>query len=231
MRATEITTEAPIPPDWDAEQVQIGKGTSFKSRIDYAKSQARRLGTGSSRVAFVIPFEGRDTVLKVAKNRKGLAQNNEEVSILNDWYLSRLPIVIPLIDFDGDSGEDVSWLHTEMAQPVKNETQLKQWFGTRLAMLIKYSGALIGRHDRTIYKTAYDQEEAIKRFMVQDGATEEQIDRMTECAEHIAELVGNTSLDSADFAWYKNWGWYQGRPVIIDLGYAGSAIPLYRGQR
>jgi len=36
---------------------------------------AKRLGGGSSRVAFLIDYQGRKTILKVAKNNKGLAQS------------------------------------------------------------------------------------------------------------------------------------------------------------
>ena len=73
MRAKEFTLEAPLPPDWDKEQLNLRQ--TFKNRIKYAVSKAQRIGSGSSRVAFIIPYEGRNTVLKVAKNLKGLAQN------------------------------------------------------------------------------------------------------------------------------------------------------------
>lgn len=228
MRAEEFIQEAPLPGDWEQDQMQVRKGTTFRSRIDYARQMAPRLGSGSSRVAFIIDYQGRPTVLKVAKNRKGLAQNLEEVSILKDGYLGRLPIVIPLIDFDGESGQDVSWLHTEMAQQVRNEAQLEQWFGGNLAQLIEYSKTIIGKWRPSRYKTLREHQAAIIASIENKGGSEEQLNRFTETAEYIADLVNNSSIDAIDFTWYKNWGWYQGRPVIIDLGYAGSAIPLYR---
>jgi hypothetical protein len=124
VRAEEFIQEAPLPDEWEQDQMQVRKGTTFQSRIQYARQMAQRLGTGSSRIAFVIEYQGRPTVLKVAKNRKGLAQNREEASILDDGYLGQLDIVIPLIDYDTESGQEVSWIHTEMAQPVKSESQL-----------------------------------------------------------------------------------------------------------
>ena len=85
MRAFEFLNESTVdemalPADWDP--AALGHDKTFKSRLEYALQRARRLGGGSSRVAFVIPDNGRDTVLKIAKNNKGTAQNEAEVDIL-----------------------------------------------------------------------------------------------------------------------------------------------------
>jgi hypothetical protein len=121
MRALEFITESTVdemalPAGWDAEA--LGHDKTFKSRLEYALQRARRLGGGSSRVAFVIPDNGRETVLKIAKNRKGLAQNQAEADILDDGYIGRLDIVIPLVDYDKTNREPV-WIQTELAQKVR----------------------------------------------------------------------------------------------------------------
>jgi hypothetical protein len=46
----------------------------------------------------VIDYKGRPTVLKIALNAKGIAQNEVESSLLNDGYLRSLGILIPIID-------------------------------------------------------------------------------------------------------------------------------------
>jgi hypothetical protein len=70
--------------------------------IEYATAMSEKVGSGSSRVAFKIPYKGRDTVLKVAKNKKGIAQNKEEMQYLYDDYIQEMGIVIPIIDHDSD---------------------------------------------------------------------------------------------------------------------------------
>ena len=125
MRAFEFTEavldEMPLPADWDPQQMRQGS-TTFKSRLAYALERAKKLGTGSSRVATVIEYQGRPTVLKIAKNQKGLAQNSVEADILSDGYASQLGILIPLIDYD-EQNREPSWIHTEMATKA-NEKQL-----------------------------------------------------------------------------------------------------------
>jgi hypothetical protein len=49
--------------------------------VTHAKEQAQQIGRGSSQVAFVVPYQGRNTVLKVAVNNKDLVQNEEEVRL------------------------------------------------------------------------------------------------------------------------------------------------------
>ena len=93
--------EVPLPPDWDPAQMDMRQ--TFGNRLRYALDRARRIGGGSSRVVMTIEYQGRPTALKVAKNAKGLAQNEAEVEILADGYAGRLPIVIPLIDFDREN--------------------------------------------------------------------------------------------------------------------------------
>ena len=70
---------------------------AIKSILEYCKERAKRLGQGSSRVAFEIEYEGRPTILKIAKNSKGILQNEKEVNILEDNFFEH---IIPMIDYD-----------------------------------------------------------------------------------------------------------------------------------
>lgn len=84
--------ESPLPDDWDKSTFK--KGIPFKKQLDYAIERAEKIGSGSSRVAFEIEYKGRPTILKIAKNAKGLAQNEEEASLLSEPYIPE--IVIPI---------------------------------------------------------------------------------------------------------------------------------------
>ena len=50
---------------------------TFKDRVDFAEEKMTHLSSGSSRVIYVMPD---DTVLKLAKNERGVAQNKVEAN-------------------------------------------------------------------------------------------------------------------------------------------------------
>lgn len=210
--------EMALPADWD--EAAFGHDKTFKSRLEYAKLRAPKIGGGSSRVAFIIPDNGRDTVLKVAKNAKGMAQNEAELEILTDGYLGKLDIVIPLVDFD-KKNTPPTWIQTEVAQKA-SETKLANMMkaGRYLFHLTAYANYLIGGGDKWSTQRALDHLETLS------GADAE---IFKEYAQEIADLVASSSLQMGDFDRAANWGIYNGRPVIIDLGYNENVAQLYWG--
>src|SRR5690625_4465672 len=114
--------EAPLPEDWDSEI--FSDKVPFKTRVEYAKESAQKVGGGSSRIACEIPHEGRRIVLKIAKNSKGMAQNEVEVDMLNNArFLNAEDIVVPEIDHD-ESSSSPTWIHMEYAPRLKSN---KEW--------------------------------------------------------------------------------------------------------
>lgn len=199
--------EAPLPDDWDSGL--FNPRVPFAKRVRYAKERASRIGAGSSRIAFKIPYEGRDTVLKVAKNIKGAAQNEEEAVLLNDWYLRNLGIIIPMIDFD-EANDKPTWIHTEFATKAKNSDFVRAC-GVTLPKLIQYAEIVSGRS-----RNAYVR------------AGEIGVDEESELAQAMVDFVGNyTHVPTGDLERLANWGIYKGSPVIIDLGLTDSTLQYY----
>ena len=211
--------EAPLPPDWDKEQLNLRQ--TFKNRIKYAVSKAQRIGAGSSRVAFVIPYEGRNTVLKVAKNLKGLAQNEAELQILNDYVIGQSDIVIPLIDYDKDNKRPV-WLQTELASQISMKPLLQLlrtptlWF---LTDAVKYRLALPDK-PRYLNKPADLKEKYFDPKMWTYGGepTEQNFEMFNEYVDKLSELKDSSDIELGDLQNNLNWGQFMGRPVVIDLG-------------
>lgn len=201
MKVYEIIQEAPLPPDWDKSTYK--SNVSFAQRVRYAVARAQKIGTGSSRIAFEIEYEGRPTVLKIAKNKKGIAQNEYESQMLGDYYLKDMGITIPMIDYD-EENEEPTWLHVEKAEKIK-PTQFKKFFNGLTP-------------DEVIHLVKY----MTGKFGIQiDSETEEkyqQIFEDNEAIDSLVSLVGNYDIQPADFARLANWGIYQNRPVIIDIG-------------
>jgi hypothetical protein len=92
---------------------------SYAKKIKYAKEMmGKPLGTGSSRMVFIID----DTkVLKLAKNKKGLIQNEVEIGWADDYYFD--DILANVIDFD----ENNLWVIMELAKKVKKSDFKRLW--------------------------------------------------------------------------------------------------------
>jgi ribosomal protein S18 acetylase RimI-like enzyme len=214
----EVLDEMPLPADWDPAQYQ--QGTTFKQRLAYALERAKKLGTGSSRVATTIEYQGRPTVLKIAKNQKGLAQNSVEADILSDGYASQLGILIPIIDYD-EQNREPTWVHTEMATKA-SEKQLCNIMGCdNLDQLVNMAWAITGK------KTYVGNYQNYVTFLRQRGKTDEQIETMSEYANTLADLATSFDVELGDFTRAANWGMYNGKPVIIDVGFNSNVLNQY----
>lgn len=85
---------------------------TFRQRIQYCQDNLQRLGVGSSRIVYKIDDE---KVLKLAKNGKGIAQNDSEIDSGRDRYYE--DIIAKVIDYDKDG----LWVEMEIAR--KTNTQ------------------------------------------------------------------------------------------------------------
>lgn len=219
--------EVPLPPDWDPEKLNLRQ--TYKDRLQYALDRAKRLGSGSSRVAMTIDYEGRPTVLKVAKNAKGLAQNEAEVEILLDGYSGKLPIVIPLIDYDKANKRPV-WLQTELAKKAQAPALAKLLHSPSLWFFIDVVKIMIGkasmyRQNTTVEsmkKTYFDE-----RMWKGNKPTEQDWDIFLSYVSDLAELATSTTIELGDFNNASNWGVYKNRPVVLDLGFTEDTAQLY----
>lgn len=209
-----ITTEAPLPDDWDKEVYK--PTTSYKKRIEYAVARAQKLGTGSSRVAFTITFEGRPTVLKVAKNAKGMAQNEAEANILDDSYLESLDIAIPLIDYDTDHDQPV-WIHTELAQKATEKTLCALMKCPSLDDLVTHASYIVSGQDASKMQNYLKQK-----------YSEDDMDTFFEYSDKLTTLANDFDINIGDFRRAANWGILNGnQPVVIDLGYTTTVQKMY----
>ncbi len=93
------------PAGWDMDEFK--KLNSFEKRIKYCNTHLAKLGFGSSRIVYKIDDE---KALKLAKNRKGLAQNELEIILSNSSNLEGI------VAETFDHSEDNSWLEMELAK-------------------------------------------------------------------------------------------------------------------
>jgi mRNA-degrading endonuclease RelE of RelBE toxin-antitoxin system len=97
--------EEDYPINWNVEEFR--KLKSFSSRKQYCDKNLIRISSGSSRVVYKID----DTkVLKLAKNKKGLAQNEIEIDFSKDFMW--VGIIAEIFNYD----ENNLWVEMELAR-------------------------------------------------------------------------------------------------------------------
>lgn len=85
--------------------------TKFAERVRYCEEHLKKIASGSSRIVYMID---NIKVLKLAKNKKGIAQN--EVEIEYGQYNDISDIVAQIFDYDE---ENSFWVEMELATKVK----------------------------------------------------------------------------------------------------------------
>lgn len=202
-------SETPLPDDWDKEK--FTNKVSYKDQIKYAVERAQKIGKGSSRSAFLIDYKGRETILKVAHNGKGRAQNEVEAKILSD---SQVPdIVIPIIDYDLVNHPPI-WIHTEKAEKV-SESKLCELMNTpSLKALVAIASNRIDRKFKSATEMFYRE---VRKY---NNNNETKMDNFESYVNELSDLYSSYDIQLADFETSKNWGLYKGKPVIIDVGFS-----------
>ena len=81
---------------------------TFKEREKYCRERLKFLGAGSSRIAFQVD---NDKVLKIAKNRAGIIQNENE----EDWSKNKYDCFAKIYEADTNNH---TWIEMELARKV-----------------------------------------------------------------------------------------------------------------
>jgi len=109
-----LLNEMPYPQSFNMETFK--SITSFAGRVKYCREHLKRIAEGSSRMIFKIDDE---KVLKLAKNRKGLAQNKSEADMgYNEGYFT---CVAEVFDFD----DNYLFVEMEYASPCSKRDFLR----------------------------------------------------------------------------------------------------------
>jgi len=121
---------------------------SYNGKLKYANERLQKLGSGSARVVYKVDEE---KVIKIAKNKKGIAQNSVEA----EEYLQNYDIVAKVFETDNDD----FWIEMEWAKKV-TPTRFKQITGIDIKKLWSY--------------LFYDKSKGTQKM----GLTEEEIEKI-----------------------------------------------------
>lgn len=173
---------------------------SFAARKRYVESHLSRIKTGSGRGVYDLG----NKVLKLAKNTKGVAQNEVEAEMgHNDYYAKGY--VTEVFEYDE---EDYQWLIAEKAKKL-TPNRFKELTGVNIS-------------DLSIYlMNNENQNNGRGKFFGQDKKIEEQLDE-NEFSSGILDMMFNYDLNAYDLGRISTYGEviHDGQPdvVIIDYG-------------
>lgn len=190
---------------------------SYAARVRYCTNRLKKIGSGSARVVFAVDDE---KVLKVAKNQKGVAQNQEE---MQDWRQNYYDCFAKVYD----ASEDGIFLEMQAARKAKN-SDFKRLTGYDFKVMeawIDYTASLYRRAADLIYRDkSYD-----KLF------DSEEWDEGLQNYNLFASVHGylcDTCLDSVgDMKRLSSWGVVsengEERLVLIDFGLSDEVFSNY----
>lgn len=187
-----IVDEATYPSHFDMDQFKTLN--TFKDRIDYCtKFLGKPLGSGSARTVFAIDNE---TVLKLAKNSKGIAQNEVEINASSLNY----DVVAKVIDYE----PRYLWLETQRAEKI-TPNQFKQILGFSV-------------DDFGMFIRNYEVENKGKRPIFTLNKNVSDFMWNNEWCDSVRSLMDDSNMSAADLGRISSYGKIGNEVVIVDYG-------------
>lgn len=181
---------------------------SFASRIKYCQENLQRISSGSSRIVYKIDNE---KVLKLAKNQKGLAQNEVEIQWGGDGYFGSI------LANTLDNHEDALWVEMELARKVGKNDFIKA-FGYNID---DFNMWLSNQNERNNGR---------RPIWGMDAELEEKISE-SEFANAILDFMLQIKAPAGDFGKLSSYGMVkrdgQDDIVLIDFGLTGEVYASY----
>ena len=180
---------------------------TFAQRVKYCREKlGQQLGAGTSRRVYPIDDE---KVLKLAFNKKGVAQNEAEC----DWFLQKIGLCAKVYDYD----ENYLWIEMQKARKAK-KSDFKRLCGISYEMMCAYV-----QYVHSLYSSP-------KYSQYRDRSYDSEIEQITNSDEYeyslfykIYEYMANFQLEAyGDLMRLSSWGVViedgQEELVLIDYG-------------
>lgn len=182
---------------------------AFSGRIQYCGKFLKRIGTGSSRIVYELP-DG--SVLKLAKNKKGLAQCESEVDVSNNGGSNE--VLAKVIDFD-EIDNYVVFVIMEKATKAKS-SDFKNDIGVGFEILEKAEDYAL-KKARTSGKYRSQHHFFIEYLYSFAKATNNS--RLNDFTTELENYIISFDITLfGDIVVIKNWGVINGNVKLIDYG-------------
>lgn len=183
---------------------------SYAAKMRFAEEHlGKPIGKGSSRIVYRVD---ENKVLKLAKNKKGIEQNNAETDWFNDSYYE--DILAKVFDFDHMNH---LWVEMELAKRAK-KSDFKRLWNINFDDLFSYLKNKY--HENRGKRSVFDVEDNVKEIM--------------DNSDHVQLLISfmyDSDSPDGDLSRISSWGLvdrYDGEYlVLIDFGLTGSIYDSY----
>lgn len=194
------------PSSFDMEHFKTLR--SFAQRVKYCEEHLKRISSGSSRIVYMID---NTKVLKLAKNQKGLAQNEVEIQWGQDSYFGS--ILAHTFMYHPDD----LWVEMELARKVtkKDFQRLTECNIEEMDMYL-----------RNFYEINHGK----RPIFTMDPAVKERLDE-NEFVQAIQDFMANVDAPAGDFGRLSSYGIVQRNGqddiVLIDFGLTNDVYQTY----
>jgi hypothetical protein len=181
---------------------------TFAKRIEYCQSRLQRLSSGSSRIVYKVDNE---KVLKLAKNRKGIAQNECEAS---DYYKKSIGCFAEVYEYD----DNYLWIEMQFARKAKL-SDFKRILGVDFKVVCDFIMDYWNSYSRSRWSRPISPE---SKKIFDSEWFQEQMENYS-LFTYLAEYLGNYQPDIiGDLMRLSSWGVVTDNGeeslVIIDFG-------------
>lgn len=192
---------------------------SYSGKVKYCQEHlGMPIGNGSSRICFQIDDEW---ILKLAKNEKGIAQN--EVEGQEDWFKSHM-CIFPNIDYDKSDMENYTFLVSEYVLPAKQQ-DFNECLGISFKEFCEFVQQSASQYSR---KTTWD-----KKYMSWDKFSE--MEENSQTLHDVNEYLTNYIIPCKDICRLENLGMVlrNNKPqiVILDSGFNDDIASTHYNQK
>ncbi len=197
------------PAMWNKEEFE--KITSFAGKLKYANEHLQKIASGSGRAVFKVDEQ---KALKIAKNKKGLAQNSVEA----EGYIQNFSVVAKTYDIGDDiRGVGPFWVEMELAKKI-SKSRFKELAGVAIdrayAYFARYEAKNLGRKRWTSMSDEEAEKLRDNPFIVE-----------------MIDLIGNYDMSTGDFGRTSTYGEVirDGKPkvVLVDFGLTNTVWDDY----
>ena len=196
------------PQSFNMDEFKVLK--SFAERIKYCEKNLQKISSGSSRIVYKIDEE---KVLKLAKNKKGLAQN--EVEIEYSQYNDISDIVARVFNYEPNN----LWVEMELARKL-DKPQFKQITSFKWNDYVN----AIHNYGRDIKPTKYGYDWPVDKKIVEAMWEDEFV-------YSIFNFMGNYDIPSGDLERLSTYGIVKRNDgdavVMIDYGLTSDVYDSY----
>jgi hypothetical protein len=204
----ETLIDEDYPSTWDIDEFK--KLNSFSARIRYCEEHLTRISSGTSRIVYKIDDE---KVLKLAKNKKGLSQN--EVESQHSKYYDLDDILARVYEHDKDN----LWVEMELARKVRTAD-----FNRITGFSFRDFSDAVYNYGNEVKGRGHNYMRDIPPSVVEDMWEDE-------FTYAIFNYIGNYDIHAGDLTRLSTYGIVKGdgdeRVVIIDYGLDDSTYQSY----